>query len=54
MRRASARTRDSVPVQAIAASSARLLAQRPDSYVIFNRVKYELVDGKLTKELVLN
>lgn len=32
----------------------QLLAQRPDSYVIFNRVKYELVDGKLTKELVLN
>lgn len=32
----------------------QLLAQRPDSYVIFNRVKYELVDGKLTKKLVLN
>lgn len=32
----------------------QLLAQRPDSYVIFNRVKYELVDGKLTKELILD
>lgn len=32
----------------------QLLAQRPDSYVIFNRVKYELVDGKLTKKLVLD
>ena len=43
-----------VIVKDLGRNLVHLLAQRPDSYVIFNRVKYELVDGKLTKELVLN